>query len=381
MLTRSGRNALLTGAFLLIVAMLTDWIELGYLGLFLLLAVLAAVPLAWTRPRLEVGRVVDPVRVTVGRPSLGVLTVKNTSARPIGATTAEESIGESFKPIALPNLAPTAQKVARYRLPTDRRAVLTIGPLRMVRQDPFGFVRFEQRRGSEETLWVHPKRYPLASMPTSFIRSLDGPTTDSAPQGTVSFHAIRDYVHGDDRRLIHWRTTARAGKLMVKQNVDTTQPDLTLVIDTRENRIGEEDFEVAMEISASLAVACSDQRYPVRIRTTAGLTIQPVRNEAPAQFFLDRLAGLDRSTSGSLDAVVTELTMGSGGVNLVVVTSRPEPSDFERIVSLKRRYRSMAVIDVDQRHQTPTTTPRSGILTFQVATGADFAMSWNRAVG
>lgn len=380
MVTVSGRVALGAGLLLMVTAVATDWVELGYLGVFLLLAVAVALPMAWMRPRLEVDRVIEPVRVTVGDPSLGLVTVRNDSLRPVGSMRAEESVGDLRLPIVVPNLAPGGRKDVRYLLPTDRRAVLTVGPLSMVREDPFGFARFEQRRGSEETLWVHPRRYPLTAMPTSFFRTLEGPTSDSAPQGTVNFHAIRDYVHGDDLRLVHWRTTARTGSLMVKQNVDTTQPDLTLLVDTRADRISSDEFEIAMEIAASLVCACSEQRYPVRLRTVAGQSFQPVRNEAPAQFFLDRLAGLERSDTGSMESSVAELRLGTGGVNLVVVSARTTPDDIAGIVSLKRRFRSMALIDVDAEREETTTTPRSGLMLFEVATGEEFATAWNRAV-
>lgn len=380
LLTRSGRAALAAGAALLVGGAITDWPDVGYVGLALLLGVAVALPLVWTRPRVAVTRTVEPVRVTVGQPSLGVLTIRNESARPVAAILAEERVGPDVVQVDVPPLGPGAESVRRYQLPTNRRAVLTVGPLMVVRRDPFGFARREQRRGRPETLWVHPRHHALRSLPSAFIRSTDGPTSDSAPQGTVSFHTIRDYVPGDDRRLIHWRTTARVGQLMVKQHVDTTLPDLTLLLDTRLDHVGEAEFEEAMEVAASLVSACTEHRYPLTIRTTCGQIFQVQRNEAPKQFFLDRLAGLERVRSGSLTHLIADLVLGRGGVNLVCVTSRPVEDDLAALVTLRARYRALVCVDVTGQPGRPEATTRTGLLVLEAATGADFADIWNRAV-
>ena len=142
----------------------------------------------------------------------------------------------------------------------------------MVRQDPFGLVRVEQVRGEVTTAFVHPPTVELDPLPASFERSLDGPTSDTAPQGNQAFHQLREYVPGDDRRMIHWRSSARTGTLMVRQHVDTSLPDLTVVLDTRAARWeGDDDaFEVAVEIAASLVVTCARRGFPVRLLTTDG---------------------------------------------------------------------------------------------------------------
>lgn len=381
LLTPSGRWALAGGAGLLVAGAVTNWPEIGVAGVALLLGVAVALPLVWTRPRVEVTRSVEPVRVTVGQASLGVLTIRNPSARPVAAVAAEEHVGADVLRVDVPSLGAGAEAVRRYQLPTGRRAVLSVGPLMMVRRDPFGFARREQRRGTPETLWVHPRHHPLRSLPSAFIRSTDGPTSESAPQGTVSFHAIRGYVPGDDRRLIHWRTTARMGQLMVKQHVDTTLPDLTLLLDTRASHVGADQFEEAMEAAASLVCACTAHRFPLTIRTTCGQSFSVQRNEAPTQFFLDRLAGLERSPSGSLSHLIADLVLGRGGVNLVCVTSGAIDDDLEALVKLSGRYRSLVCVDVTGSPGSPRATSRTGLLVLEAATGADFADIWNRAFG
>ena len=60
---------------------------------------------------------------------------------------------------------------------------------------------------------------------------------------------------GDDRRYIHWRTTARRGSLMVKQFEDTrrTQTAIALATDPRDYA-DDDEFELAVSVVASVGV-------------------------------------------------------------------------------------------------------------------------------
>ena len=68
---------------------------------------------------------------------------------------------------------------------------------------------------------MHPLLVSLAGASSGLLRDLEGQATRDLSDSDLSFHALRDYVAGDDRRYIHWRTTARRGSLMVKQFEDT----------------------------------------------------------------------------------------------------------------------------------------------------------------
>ena len=48
----------------------------------------------------------------------------------------------------------------------------------------------------------------------------------------LAFHALREYQPGDDRRYIHWRSSAKAGRLLVRQFLDTRRSHVTVLVDT-----------------------------------------------------------------------------------------------------------------------------------------------------
>lgn len=101
---------------------------------------------------------------------------------------------------------------------------------------------------------------------------LEGPTSDTADDGTLTFHSLREYVLGDDLRRVHWRSTARSGRLMVRRMIDVSLPTTTVVLDTsRDSYRDPEAFETAVDVAASVAGAAVLNHFPIRILTSAGL--------------------------------------------------------------------------------------------------------------
>jgi uncharacterized protein (DUF58 family) len=387
-LTGSGWAALAGGAVLAVLARLTGYVELAVAGVACWVAV--ALAAAWVRrpPALSIDRAVDPRRVRVGATAWAQVVVTNDGSRASLPLAARDPVdrgwrGSTVAGVAVPRVRPGASVAIGYALPTAERAVLKLGPLAVVRQDPFGLVRVEQVRGDTITAYVHPATVALDPLPSTFERSLDGPTSDTAPQGSQAFHQLREYVPGDDRRMIHWRSSARTGRLVVRQHVDTSLPDLTVVLDTRASRWPLVDgnspaFEVAVEIAASLVVACAGRGFPVRVRTTDGQRWDAPVDGSATGYLLDRLAGVAPTGDGDIGHVTQGLD-GSGGYTAVVVTGRSAPDDARELAPLVGRFSAVTLVDADPGNGVPLAVP--GIRRIDAVTAAVFAASWNGAAG
>ncbi|MFI7698648.1 DUF58 domain-containing protein [Nonomuraea sp. NPDC049480] len=315
----------LAGSVVLYVAGLT----LGYpepvvLATGGLLALAGA--LAWTapRPRLEVRREVTPLKVPRGDAAVAVLTVTNLGRRGLSGLRAQDRIGGSRHTIDLPRLPRNGGRTVSYPLPTDVRGEIPVGPLLLVRADPFGLTRRVREYGSPATLLVRPRTVPLPVPPSGKAHHLEGPTSDNAPSGTVTFHTLREYVVGDDLRHVHWRSSARTGTLMVRQLIDASLPTTTVVLDTRD-RLG----ELAVDAAASVAVAAARAGFPVRVLTGHG----PLTDTKPdAEAVLDRLAVVECGTTGVGEA----MRLARGGGSLVLITE--DPAEAGRIAGVRRRF-------------------------------------------
>jgi uncharacterized protein (DUF58 family) len=83
------------------------------------------------------------------------------------------------------------------------------------------------------------------------------------------FVSLREYVEGDDPRLIHWPTTARMGTLMIREHVELRRPEFTVVLDASTDVADGDDFEEMVDVVASVAVHALTSGVEVRVRTTA----------------------------------------------------------------------------------------------------------------
>lgn len=337
---------------------------------------------AWTafRPRVVVDRAVVPNRVTRGDAAEAQVTVTNPTRFPIWSLVAHDQVGAHTVEAVLPRVSPGRSSRGNYRLPTSRRGITTVGPLQVVREDPLGLVRRSRQVGSTETLWVYPKIYPLAPLPAGRLRDLEGPTHDGA-SGSITFHALREYVIGDDLRLIHWRSTARTGTLMVRHQADPSQPQADVVLDT--NRLAyldDESFESAVEAAASLIAASTAHRFPVRLHVgasqmnaSAGLG----SSADGAAGLLDYLTTVATSDEALLGAIASKLAHGAGGHSLVVVTGTATPAEMAALEALRHRYASMAIVRFDAGRP-PGVSWTDGLMNLHAPNAERFAGLWTR---
>ena len=206
------------------------WTELKVLALLFGLSLLVATlwtlgPMAYAA-RIELGR----SRVTVGERAMGRVVVSNSGARSMVGTRFELPVGNGVGSFHVPALATGVEHEELFAIPARRRSVLTIGPVRSVKSDPLGLVQRVKRWSESVELFIHPPIVGLNSTTTGFLRDVEGVTTQNLSSSDVAFHALRDYVPGDDRRSIHWRTTARTGKLMVRQFEETQRAHHLLIL-------------------------------------------------------------------------------------------------------------------------------------------------------
>ena len=145
-----------------------------------------------------------------------------------------------------------------YRLAAARRGSYEIGPGSTVATDPFGLAHAPLRSLAASTVLVLPPVEELAPLAAASRAAAQGIPLPQAPIGPgEDFSALRLYQPGDDPKKIHWRTTARQGRLMVRQE-DRFSEVRTLVLlqDGRETQppgpAGEESFEACVASAASL---------------------------------------------------------------------------------------------------------------------------------
>ncbi|UNZ16608.1 DUF58 domain-containing protein [Streptomyces sp. 891-h] len=350
MLSPTGWGALVGGAALTGAGYALGYSEAVVLGVGCLLAVCVA--LIWTgrSPRLSARRQVTPRKVARGDRAEGSVTLTNTGRRTRRGLDVTDSCGALPLTLRVPPLAAGAGHTVRYALPTERRGRIALGPLRIERTDPLGLARrvrvFGPGEGGTDTLLVRPRVCLLPVLPSGTAHHVEGPTTDTADEGSLTFHALREYVLGDDLRRVHWRSSARTGTLMVKQLVDVSLPHSTVVLDTRAAAYrSEDDFELAVDTAASVAFAAARSNFPVEVLSETGPVLRTEGaggNDAEA--LLDRLALVRRSQAASAAGAFDELERARRRGSLTVITGTGDASGLSALERVRRRFDRAVVL-------------------------------------
>ena len=91
----------------------------------------------------------------------------------------------------------------------------------------------------------------------------------------VDIHGLRDYRLGDSQRLIHWRTSARRGQLLVREFEDNVSLELILVVDPRLPVDSNEADRIRLEKVISMAATiCKEWCGDLSARLTL-VVVQP----------------------------------------------------------------------------------------------------------
>ena len=169
---------------------------------------------------------------------------------------------------------------------------------------------------------MHPRTISLESLGSGLLRDLEGETTQEMSMSDLAFHALREYQPGDDRRYIHWRSSAKAGRLLVRQFLDTRRSHITMIVDADPDKYdgGEDDAETAISVAASLAVRAhmDEQDFTVLCRDRSAS-----RTSAPLA--LDELARVELGTSDLYAQAGEGLALAPDTSMAVLITGTATP--------------------------------------------------------
>jgi uncharacterized protein (DUF58 family) len=373
--TSRGIGLLVAAAALLGAGFLYGYPDLTVLGAAAVMAAVIAVAHTVWQPRLRVTRSADPDRVPRGDPSLVTLTVTNTSRLRSATLVAEDQCGSRTVPVPVLRLRPRRETTATYPVPTDRRGVVPIGPLRVTRRDPLGLAGMTRTKGGTAKVWVYPRIHPLSAVPAGVARSMDG-RLDRVPHGSITFDSLREYVVGDELRRVHWRTTARVGELMVREDVDTSLPRIVVLLDDRAASHPDPDtFESACEAAASVVAAAVRADLAVTLHLASGRAAGTGgRAAAGSRDFLDLLTEAALHTGLELDTAANRLRQQRLGDTLVYLTGSAGCEDLGRVGALRGAYPSVVVGVFGAAEPTKG---GAGLVILDADDGADFAAQWD----
>ncbi|WP_246464907.1 DUF58 domain-containing protein [Ruania alkalisoli] len=304
-----GIGAWIAGAVL-------GWLELVVLGAALVATFVVCGFFAIGRHPYAITLRLRDGRVVAGERAMGGIEVRNTSSGPVMPARLELPVGPNLARFALPALRAGGEHDELFAIPTERRAVLVVGPVRSVRGDPFGLIKRSVQWTQPEELYVHPRTVPLGPASAGALHDLDGHASREITSSDLQFHALREYVPGDDRRYVHWRSSARVGTLMVRQFEESRRTHLVTALSVHGHDYADADeFELAVSVVGSLGLHTIRSESELTSMTQLGTL-----SHTSARDLLDTLTRLDTVRSpGRLSDLARLVTREVAGATVAVL--------------------------------------------------------------
>ena len=334
-LTVRGRAFLASGLTSILCGLVLIERDLTRMGLLVAaLPLVSAMYVAGRSHHLRLHRTVTPPHLNVGESAKVLVTVENGGA-PTSVLLMEEQLPYALggRPrFVIQPMGRGARERLEYTVRPEIRGRHSLGPMQVRLREPFGMVELREEIAGAAHLLVTPRVVPLSEIRLGggwFATGDDHPRSFTV--GRVADVVVREYRRGDDLRRVHWRSTARMGELMVRNEEQLWQARATVILDNRaiaHRGTGPgSSLEGAVSAAASVAVHLSSLGYQVRLVSGSGITDAWHERGRPLDPFplLEELAVVTSTD----DRELPDITLGedvTGGI-VVGVLGAVQPED------------------------------------------------------
>ena len=205
--------------------------------------------------------------------------------------------------VPLPVLPPFKEVTVEFKLIPRRRGRLELAGLTVERAEPFGLLKGLTRVPLPGRITALPRRYRLPPLALPGRRKFQqgGVSLATSIGDSEEIVGLRDYRPGDPLQRIHWKSTARAGRPIVKEFQDEFFERHALVLDTARAAGEDAVFEDAVAVAASF-VYTVDTRECLLDLLFAGSEVHAYttgRGQMSPDHLLEILAAVAPSAPGS----------------------------------------------------------------------------------
>ena len=265
-------------------------------------------------------------------------------------------------------------RAPRTGFPRDGAVVTRLGPLIVTAGDPFGVARRSAPGVGDAEVIVRPRIHEIVAPVAAGGRVAAG-DEDAGVRSIASdlgheFLTLRNYELGDDLRRVHWRSTARTGELMIRQDESRWRSRAAVVLDVAAGAHDDHSFEVAVEAAASVMARLVRLQRRVELITGTGAVLGTgggSRHEA-----IDRLATVALDPDDHLPTVLESVGTRRGVDLVVAVLGRASPDTLRALASLA----GIGVVLVLTQPTHLVSTPSTVVID---ASTTPFALAWNQA--
>jgi uncharacterized protein (DUF58 family) len=246
----------------------------------------------------------------------------------------------------------------RYVLESVRRGRYGVDEATAVLQDPFGLEEARVQLVPQGALLVLPRLVDLDVLfSESGTHAHDGRRLLLRRPSGFDVHSVREYEEGESLRKVHWKTTARRGRLMVKELQDEPRDEVAILLDADASAVAGSSFDAQVRAAGSLlrAQAKRDRRAVLVVNSLRQELVRVQTFSGDWRQALETLAAVEPTGRVPLAALLSDEGSPAGRAHeLTIVTSRLTAALVDRIVHRALAQRHVSVVFVDA----PTFTGR-----------------------
>jgi uncharacterized protein (DUF58 family) len=206
-----------------------------------------------------------------------------------------------------------------YRHVLAQRGHHQLTGFRLSTRFPFGLIRKSRDVVAPAQLLVYPA---LCSVPEHLLpggRPELGKRQLARPSRRGDFYGLREFRPGDDPRDVHWRVSARRGRLFVRESEEESSKTVVVVLEDQPEGGPGPAYEAAVSLAASVALYMLRQGYLVGL-SAGPAALAPAGGSAQATQILNALALVQAGTAAPLPA---SLARGASRVTVRPSSSGP----------------------------------------------------------
>jgi uncharacterized protein (DUF58 family) len=328
---------------------------LGVAGVGLLLAASGARLWAGSvREAVAVRQTADPTPAVEGDRVRLVVEVHRRSRMPVASAVIHGSLGRagSYECRLRGHGRTISGEVDLGRLPRGR---FPISDAQLVLGEPLGLEAVSvPLLGAPGGIVVHPRLVELeAVFSEAGRRGADGRRLLLRRPSGFDFHSVREYEQGESLRRVHWPTTARRGRLMVKELDDAPRDAAVVLLDCdRAGSVGDppdSSFDMAARAAGSVLklYAARGRRSTLVTTGTNAAVVEVCSLEGDFRAALETLAATEPDAPYALSRVLgNEQAPATRAGELVVVTATLEEAALHALLAAASR-RLVSVVWVD----------------------------------
>lgn len=390
------------------------------LGLLLIISFIWA----WANiNRTHLSRVTRVRRTQVGKPLEERFAVRNTSRIPKLWLEVRDfsEVSAHMTSQVVTNLGGKASYIWRTTTICQQRGRYRLGPISLSSSDPFGLFPMHRDLSPTSHVVVYPMTVDIYQfvLPTGVLPGGDA-LRRRTHYITTNASGVREYAPGDSFNRIHWKSTARRGRLIVKEYELDPMADIWIVPDMSrmEQVVRRRPMNESTSTGAHLAPGWSAQKDELKIPETteeyvvtaaASLAqfflrqdravgmlaygqsneiVQPDRGERQMNRVLETLAVLRaEGTIPVQDVINAEINLLPRGTTIIVVTCTTDEHWAIFARDLKRRGMRVVTVLIDPASFGGEKTNKglalllqaSGVMTYEIRNGDNMTVALSRA--